>query len=100
MSAESAQRTAHAGDALPRDVAEQLLAGGGQLVDIRSPQDFGCGALPGALNLPVDALAWEFRRLNRRRPVILCGASECRCMRAAGLLAGAGFSRIYYLAGN
>lgn len=87
-------------DALPREVAEYLLAGGGQLVDVRSAMDFERGPLPGALNLPVDTLAWEVRRLNRQRPVILCGASVCHCIRAAGLLAGAGFSRIYYLAAS
>ena len=99
MSAVIPPRCGSVRDSVCRDMAEQLLAGGGQLVDVRSPVDFGRDALPGALNLPVDALAWEFRRLNRCSPVILCGASEFRSKRAACLLAGEGFSRIYYLGG-
>ncbi len=77
--------------------AEDLLANGGQLVDVRSPADFSRCALPGALNLPIDSLCYEHRRLNTQRPVILYGNSEVRCARAARLLAGKGFFNIYHL---
>lgn len=77
---------------------EDLLANGGQLVDVRSPADFRRDSLPGALNLPVDSLCYEHHQLNSRRPVIVYGASEVRSARAARLLAGKGFSRIYHLA--
>ena len=79
---------------------EALLASGGQLVDVRSPAEFKQHSLPGALNLPMDSLSYEHRRLNVRRPVIVYGASEVRCARAARLLAGKGFSRIYHLAAS
>ena len=75
----------------------ELLSGGGQLVDVRSPEEFRHGAIPGALNLPLDALSWDYDYLNKRAPVILCGISPVLCERAAFLLAGRGFSRIYYL---
>ena len=79
---------------------EALLANGGQLVDVRSPAEFKQHSLPGALNLPMDSLSYEHRRLNARRPVIVYGASEVRSARAARLLAGKGFSRIYHLAAS
>ena len=78
-------------------LARRLLAQGGQLVDVRSPADFVRGALPGAVNLPMDAISWRYRSLKRWQPVILYGNSVAHCRRAAGLLAGEGFSRIYYL---
>jgi rhodanese-related sulfurtransferase len=78
--------------------AEDLLAGGGQLVDVRSPAEFQRDAFPGALNLPIDSLCYEHRRLNAARPVIVYGASRVRSTRAAHLLAGHGFLRIYHLA--
>jgi rhodanese-related sulfurtransferase len=74
-----------------------LLARGGQLVDVRSPQDFQLNAMPGALNLPLDALSRDYDYLDRHDPVILCGNGLVMCERAAFLLAGRGFSRIYYL---
>lgn len=85
-------------EALPAGCAESLLAAGGQLVDLRSPDDFRLAAMPGALNLPVEALAYDFNHLDKREPVIVCGAHAVACVRAARLLAGQGFSRIYHLA--
>ena len=82
---------------LSAERAEDLLACGGQLLDIRPPADFRRHCLPGALNIPVDSLCYEHRRLNSRRPVIVYGTSEVRSARAARLLAGTGFSRIYHL---
>ena len=83
---------------LSSDHALDLLASGGQLVDVRSPTDFIRGALPGALNIPIESLSYEHRLLSREKPVIVYGANEYRSGRAAHLLAGKGFSRIYYLA--
>jgi len=83
---------------LSSDSAAQLLATGGQLVDVRSPADFVRNALPGALNVPVAALSWKYRYLNRQRPVILYSDNGYHCQHAARLLAGEGFSNIYQLA--
>jgi rhodanese-related sulfurtransferase len=77
--------------------ATRLLAGGGQLLDVRLPDECGHDAIPGALNLPADALCYEYRRLNKRRPVILYCTSHLHCGRIASLLAGEGFSDIYHL---
>ena len=87
---------AAAGTLSPEGV-KALLAKGGQLIDVRSPSEFLEHSLPGAINLPVDSLCYEHRRLDHRRPVIVTGASKVRCVRAARLLAGKGFSRIYHL---
>jgi rhodanese-related sulfurtransferase len=78
--------------------AENMVASGGQLIDIRSPDDFRRGALPGARNLPLDALSWDYRYLDKSAAVILCGTRDVACARAARLLAGKGFKRIYHLA--
>jgi phage shock protein E len=75
----------------------ELLDRGGQLVDVRLPQDFQRSAVPGALNLPLDALSVDHDYLDKHDPVILCGNSPVICERAAFLLAGRGFSRIYHL---
>ena len=84
-------------ESLSAEYASTLLAYGGQLVDIRSPADFQRGALPGARNLPIDALCYDFRQLDKHEPVILCGNHGVACVRAARLLAGKGFERIYFL---
>ena len=84
-------------ETLSRADATRLLAGGGQLLDVRSPEESGRDTLPGALNLPADALCYAYRRLNKRRPVILYCTNHFHCTRIASLLAGEGFSDIYRL---
>jgi rhodanese-related sulfurtransferase len=84
-------------ETLSRADATRLLAVGGQLLDVRSPDEFERDAIPGALNLPADALCYAYRRLNKRRPVILCCTSHFHCNRIASLLAVEGFSDIYHL---
>jgi rhodanese-related sulfurtransferase len=84
-------------ETMSQEEAGRLLAGGGQLLDVRSPEASGRDPLPGALNLPADAFCYEYRRLNKRRPVILYCTSHLHCTRIASLLAGEGFSRIYHL---
>jgi rhodanese-related sulfurtransferase len=87
------------GDSLSPAFCKNLIAHGGQLVDIRSPEDFRRGTLPGALNLPLNALVYDYGQLNKQQPVILFGSTGAvQCSRAARLLAGRGFSRIYRLA--
>jgi rhodanese-related sulfurtransferase len=74
-----------------------LLACGGQLVDVRSVEESRHAAIPGAMNLPLDALSRDHDFLDKYVPVILCGNSTVVCERAAFLLSGRGFSRIYRL---
>jgi rhodanese-related sulfurtransferase len=87
----------HGEDTLSHAAALRLLADGGQLLDVRSPEESFRDAMPGALNLPADALCYEYRRLNKRRPVILYCTSHFHCSRIASLLAGEGFPDIYHL---
>jgi phage shock protein E len=84
-------------ESLSSEFASHLLADGGHLVDIRSPADYLRWALPGALNLPMEALSYDYALLDKRKPVILCGNHGVACVRAARLLAGQGFERIYFL---
>ena len=85
-------------ESLTAGYAQNLLASGGQLVDIRSPDDFQRGTLPGARNLPLDALSRDYHHLDKSAAVILYGTRDVACARAARLLAGKGFRRIYHLA--
>jgi NADPH-dependent 2,4-dienoyl-CoA reductase/sulfur reductase-like enzyme/rhodanese-related sulfurtransferase len=48
----------------------QLLEQGAQLVDVRTPAEFEGGAVPSAVNIPVDDLRERLMELDRRRPVI------------------------------
>ncbi|WP_030269140.1 rhodanese-like domain-containing protein [Streptomyces sp. NRRL B-24484] len=74
---------------------EQALARAGELtvVDVRTPGEYASGHLPGALNVPLDAvdgLLPELRTAAGRGPLLLVCASGARSERAAAVLAGHG----------
>ena len=43
------------------------------IVDVRTPEEFSRGTLPGAVNIPVDTLRTRFASLDRTKPfAVLC----------------------------
>lgn len=76
---------------IPPDKAHALVEAGAQLVDVRSPAEFASGALPGAINLPVQSLRQKMGELSKDSPVIVYCASGMRSARAASVLKTAGF---------
>ncbi|MFD1721533.1 FAD-dependent oxidoreductase [Amnibacterium endophyticum] len=62
-----------------------LLADGWTLVDVRSPGEFARGAIPGAVNLPLDELRARHGELPADRVVVHCQVGQ-RGFTAARLL--------------
>jgi len=56
MKLASMSNTGEQQECLSPATAQQLLATGGQLVDVRHPSDYEAGTLPGAMNLPLEAV--------------------------------------------
>ena len=57
------------------EVAEWLEAGA-VLVDVRTPAEFADGAIPGALNIPLDDLRQRADELKGRRVVVTCRVGQ------------------------
>lgn len=68
-----------------------------QLVDVRSPQEFARGALPGSMNLPVHAIHAAEQHLDRERPVIVYCVSGARSAQAQAVLSQLGFDKVHNL---
>ena len=61
------------------------------LIDVRVPDEFAAGHIPGARNLPLSQLRDRFRELSRERPLMLyCGVGQ-RAYYATRFLAQHGF---------
>jgi phage shock protein E len=78
--------------------ARALVAAGARLLDVRSPEEFEGGHLPGALNIPVQELD---RRLGEVGPaehdvVVYCRSGH-RSSRATEILREHGFTRVHNL---
>lgn len=76
--------------------ADQL--GSGVLLDVRSPNEYAAGHLPGAVNVPLDELEAVAARYAGQDVVTVC-RSGARSLTAARLLAAAG-ARVQSLAGG
>ena len=81
----------------PCDGLRQALEEGAQLVDVRTPQEYASGALPGAINLPVQYVAGAHEHLDAERPVIVYCRSGSRSEMARMILASMGFAEVFNL---
>jgi phage shock protein E len=92
---------------LPRITPAELQARMGKddglvILDVRTPAEFAAGHVPGARNVPHDAVASRLPELTalRDRPVVLYCRSGRRSALAAEQLRAAGFSRLLQLDGD
>jgi rhodanese-related sulfurtransferase len=85
------------GDASGSD-ARALVEKGARLVDVRAPEEFASGHVPGAVNIPVQDLAQRMGEVGPKDgPVVVYCKSGNRSGRAASLLKEAGFTAIHDL---
>ncbi len=77
--------------------AREMVANGAQLVDVRSPQEFGMGAIPGSKNVPLQSIHAAEQVLDKSKPVIVYCASGMRSEQAKGVLSQLGFDAVHNL---
>jgi phage shock protein E len=75
----------------------KLLADGAQLVDVRSIAEFSQGALPNAINLPLQSIMAADNFLDRSKAVVLYCVSGARAATAKSYLVQLGFKDVYDL---
>ena len=86
----------------PAQFAEGLRQPGAVLVDVRRPDEFAAGHLPGAVNLEVTAPDFGQRvaALDKTKPTYVYCRSGARSATAAGQLTTAGFTQVSNLLGG
>lgn len=81
--------------------AEGMLAAGAVLVDIREPNEWHLGRIPGAELHPLSSISEWWERLPRDRPVILqCRSGERSALATEALLHQAGLENVVNLQGG
>lgn len=70
-----------------------------QVLDVRSDEEFGGGALPGAVNVPLGDAAFDRKAgaLDRSRPILVYCAGGYRSRKAVERLKAMGFENIQHL---
>ena len=77
----------------------QALDAGALLVDVRTPAEFGAHRLPGAVNVPLQAISQgQLKALGpKERALVLYCRSGARSAVAARTLRAAGYAQVYDL---
>ena len=76
------------------DFAKTISKKSTQLVDVRTPQEYEAGHIPGALNIDVKSTDFDTQvaKLNKKKPVAVYCRSGVRSRIAASKMAGMGFT--------
>jgi rhodanese-related sulfurtransferase len=70
------------------------------VLDVRTPEEFVAGHVPGAVNIRHDEIAGHLAEVPKDRDVVLYCRTGGRTLVAAGVLADNGYTRLYELEGN
>ena len=71
------------------------LARGAQIVDVRSKAEYKAAAHPKSINIPLDELEKQIKKLDPSKPVLVCCASGVRSGSAVSVLKRKGFKEVY-----
>ena len=76
--------------------AKALVAAGARVVDVRTPQEFASGHVPGAINIPYEEIGKRAAEIGPpSTPVVLYCRTGRRSGVAAEALQKAGYGRLY-----
>ena len=70
------------------------------VLDVRTPQEFAEGHVPGAVNVPHDQLASRLGEVPKDKDVVLYCRSGRRSTLAGDVLAANGYTRVSHLEGD
>ncbi len=94
-------RSRASGPALSTLQATQLInSRNAVVVDVRTPEEFKTGSVPGARNVPVDKVAEKMPDIKKDKPLIVVCATGSRAGKAAAQLRSSGYGEVYVLAGG
>ena len=76
----------------PKVDLTKMITDGALILDVRTPDEFQQGHVKGSMNIPLDRLPQDLKKLDKQRVIITCCRSGMRSGSAASLLAQHGFS--------
>ena len=88
----------------PKALVERIAWADRSLVvlDVRTPEEFAAGHLPGAINIPHTELASRVAELevSRESDIVVYCRTGVRAATALGVLEKSGFKRLFHLEGD
>ena len=69
----------------------ELIANGAQIIDVRTPQEYKGRQIKKSVNVPLDKLNGQFKKISKNKPVITCCTSGVRSASVKSILQKAGY---------
>ncbi len=73
----------------------QLVKDGAIILDVRSKGEYAGGHIKGSINISVDTLSNNLRKLKKDKPIITCCASGMRSASAKSILKSNEFTEVH-----
>jgi phage shock protein E len=67
---------------------------GACIVDVRMPEEYALGHVPGSINLPLDWISFQWEQLKDKEPLVLCCRTGHRSGQAKLFLEQLGFHQV------
>jgi phage shock protein E len=74
---------------------QEVISNGAVILDVRTKGEYQSGHLKNSINIPIDKLPQNIKKLNKNKPVITCCASGSRSASAKKILLSNGFEQVY-----
>lgn len=97
VATDSSQPQGHFRSIAIEDYREHFHAGDHTLVDVREPQEWTTGHLPGAVHIPMNSIPERHTEIPTDKPVVVVCAHGQRSMMVSDYLISIGFPEIYNL---
>lgn len=83
------------------DEAQKMIEKGEvKVLDVRTPEEFSAGHIPGAALVPLQMMDGMLADLDKDQPYLVVCRSGNRSTEASGILANEGFTSIYNMTGG
>lgn len=87
-------------EVLPNEAKQMLLAAKARCVDVREPEEYEDGHIPGAVNVPLSELTERCGELDPAQEwIVVCHAGG-RSTRACQYLSAIGYTRLHNMSGG
>ncbi|MCS6990292.1 MAG: rhodanese-like domain-containing protein [Chitinophagales bacterium] len=83
------------GSSVGTDQLRQIVRDGAFLVDVRSPEEFAAGSVPGAVNIPLDTVPARISEFQNKGPIVVFCRSGNRSGQAKAILEQNGIQNVH-----
>lgn len=79
----------------PKTDFGKLINEGAIVIDVRTEVEYASGHISGSVNIPLQKLSGQLKKIDKQKPVLTCCASGMRSASARSLLLSNGFKEVH-----